>query len=39
MIEKIVEDGESDEAFEMDPEEHLQEILDSFEKGKYIHIY
>merc|ERR1719260_714989 len=32
MVEKIVEGGDSDEAFEMDPQEHIQEMLDGFEK-------
>ena len=36
MLEKIVEGGDSDEAFEMDPQEHIQEMLDGFEKGIYI---
>ena len=39
MLEKIVEGGDSDEAFEMDPQEHIQEMLDGFEKGIYIEIY
>ena len=37
MLEKIVEGGDSDEAFEMDPQEHIQEMLDGFEKGIYIY--
>ena len=34
-----MEVGDSNEVFEKEPQEHIQEILDSFEKGKYLSLF
>ena len=39
MLEEIFEGGDSEEAYVMDHQEHIQKMLDRFEKGIYIYIY